>query len=368
MSDRTTTADGKAADHQEVRALARATSGVAEKRIHAVDLFCGIGGLTHGLGQAGIHVKAGIDNDPTCQYAFEANNLGAEFVCKSVREISFRDLDEYYSGAEVTALVGCAPCQPFSAHNRGAAESEADCSLVGEFARLVAEGKPDLVSMENVQGLARHPSFASFTETLTNLDYDLSYGVVSCERLGVPQKRRRLVLLASRLGSVALPDGEAEPPSVADCIRDLPAIGDGDTCEHDLAHTALSLTPTNRERITQSKPGGSWADWDDDLINECHKKTHYPAPYGRMGWDDLAPTITTQFCYYSTGRFGHPEQNRSLSIREGALLQTFPRDYLLVDPEDPPIVRELARHVGNAVPVELGAAIGNAFWESLNGR
>ena len=130
----------------------------------------------------------------------------------------------------------------------------------------------------------------------------------------------------------------------------------------------MALTPTNRERIAQSKPGGSWDDWDDRLLNDCHRSAHYPAPYGRMRWDGLAPTITTQFCYYSTGRFGHPEQNRAISVREGALLQTFPRHYDLVDEDDPLTIRDLSRHVGNAVPVALATAIGAAFVEAVNGE
>ena len=338
---------------------------VAQRNIHAVDLFCGIGGLTHGLSLAGVDVKAGFDNDPTCRYAFEANN-GAEFVCKSVRDLTFLDLDRYYCAADVTALVGCAPCQPFSAHNRRRAMSEADCSLVNEFARLIAEAMPDLVSMENVPGLVQHPSFSDLIETLSRLDYNFSYAVVSCESYGIPQRRRRLVLLASRLGPVSLPDGEAKPPTVEDCIRDLPAIEDGAVCANDPAHTTLALSPTNRKRIAQSRPGGTWTDWDDRLVNKCHRKAHYPAPYGRMSWDKLAPTITTQFCYYSTGRFGHPEQNRAISIREGALLQTFPRDYVFVDEADPLTIRDLARHIGNAVPVSLARAIGTAFLVSLH--
>ena len=340
----------------------------APATIHAVDLFCGIGGLTHGLSLAGIQVKAGFDNDPTCRYAFEKNNKDAEFLCRSVREIAFDDLERYYGEADVTALVGCAPCQPFSAHNRRKARSDSDCSLVDEFARLIADGIPDLVSMENVPGLERHPSFDGLIETLSGLGYYVNYAVVSCERYGIPQRRRRLVLLASRLGRIELPDGDGMPPTVADCIRCLPEIADGSTCPNDPAHASVALSPTNRERITQSKPGGSWADWDDSLISACHRKAHYPGPYGRMRWDDTAPTITTQFCYYSTGRFGHPEQNRAISVREGALLQTFPHDYLLVDEENPPTIRKLARHVGNAVPVKLGKAIGIAFRESLNGR
>lgn len=334
--------------------------------IHAVDLFCGIGGLTRGLRQAGVVVKAGLDNDPTCRYAFQTNHRDVEFLCRDVREVNFADLKPYYGSAAVTALVGCAPCQPFSAHNRRKETSDADCSLVTEFARLVTEGTPDFVSMENVPGLAKHPAFADFLDTLTRLRYHFKAAVVSCERYGVPQKRRRLVLVASRLGSISLPEPGTSPPTVADWIHDLPAVGDGDTCPDDPAHAAPPLSPRNRERIMQSKPGGSWTDWDDRLVNECHRKAHYPAPYGRMRWDDLAPTITTQFCYYSTGRFGHPEQHRALSVREGALLQTFPPDYVLVDPENPAPIHDLARHVGNAVPVKLGAAIGSAFVESLN--
>lgn len=347
--------------------MTRATTSTVTRRVHAVDLFCGIGGLTHGLRLAGVTVKAGFDNDPTCRHAFEANNDGARFVCTDIRDIGFADLEPYYEAADVTALVGCAPCQPFSAHNRRKTRPDPDCSLVKEFARLVREGMPDLVSMENVPGLAKHPAFDDLTKALTDLGYKIgSRAVVSCERYGVPQRRRRLVLLACRRGSISLTDWDVVPPTVRDCIRDLPAIQDGTACPDDPAHAAMPLSSTNRERIGQSKPGGTWADWDDHLVNECHKNAHYPAPYGRMSWDDLAPTITTQFCYYSTGRFGHPEQDRAISVREGALLQTFPRDYELVDEDDPLTIRELARHIGNAVPVNLGSAIGAAFVESVN--
>ena len=222
--------------------------------------------------------------------------------------------------------------------------------------------------MENVPGLARHPTFKDFIKTLTGLGYQVNRATtVHCEQYGVPQKRRRLVLLASRLGPISLQEGTEAPPTVEDCIHKLPAIEDGGECPDDPAHKAMRLSQKNRKRIAQSKPGGSWTDWDDDLVNDCHKKAHYPAPYGRMKWNALSPTITTQFCYYSTGRFGHPEQNRALSAREGALLQTFPRNYALVDPEEPATIRELARHVGNAVPVSLGTAIGVALREAANG-
>ena len=335
------------------------------RTIHAVDLFCGIGGLTHGLKVAGVAVRAGIDTDPTCQYAFETNNPGARFVCKDVRDLTFDDLTPYYGPGAVKALVGCAPCQPFSAHNRRRPQSEDDCSLVDEFARLVKEGTPDLVSMENVPGLEKHQTFQDFVETLESLDYHVNYVIVSCERFGVPQRRRRLVLLASKRGPIALAEDENDPPTVGECIRSLPAISDGEAFEGDAAHAAMPLSEINRQRIACSEPGGTWKDWPDHLVSTCHRNAHYPAPYGRMRWDELAPTITTQFCYYSTGRFGHPGQNRAISVREGAILQTFPADYALVDKEHPLIIRDLARHVGNAIPVNLAKAIGSAICEAV---
>lgn len=334
------------------------------QEIHAVDLFCGIGGLTHGLQLAGIDVRAGFDNDPTCQHAFEANNDGAKFVCKNVCELAFNDdIAPHYGPDAAKALVGCAPCQPFSAHNRRRRQSDEDCSLIGEFARLVKEGTPDFVSMENVPGLAKHSVFQDFTDVLDALDYDVTHEIVSCEEFGVPQRRRRLVLLASKRGRVSLSEREESPPTVGDCIRSLQPIKAGASCEDDPAHAAMPLSETNQNRIARSKPGGTWKDWPDDLVNECHRNAHYPAPYGRMSWDALAPTITTQFCYYSTGRFGHPEQNRAISVREGAILQTFPDDYVLFEEGKPWTIRDLARQVGNAVPVELAKAIGEAFRE-----
>ena len=330
----------------------------SSRSIGAVDVFCGIGGLTRGLRHAGIAVGAGVDIDPTCRYAYETNNPSTAFVEADIRDISFDDLDSYYEPAHIKALVGCAPCQPFSAHTRRNAVAE-DCSLVEEFARLIQEGTPDLVSMENVPGLVKHPSFHSLLEVLDNLKYDHDHEVLNFNNYGVPQHRRRLVMVASRRGEIALPKASSrDAAKVADYIRDLPPILAGQTSTDDLAHTTLELSQTNLARIQQSKPGGTWKDWDEALVNPCHTRAHYPAPYGRMVWNDPAPTITTQFCYYSTGRFGHPTQDRAVSVREAALLQTFPVDYELVNPEAPLPIHRLARHVGNAVPVKIGELIG----------
>lgn len=369
MTRRTTTS---ATPVRDGRARRRASVPAAPvPNIHAVDLFCGIGGLTYGLRSSGVDVKAGYDIDTSCRHAFEANNPGANFIATDIRNLRYGHIEAHFQGADVTALVGCAPCQPFSAHTRRSrGRRNDDCSLLLEFARLVEEGKPEIVSIENVPGLARHEAFAQFLATLRALDYHVEHDVLSCLQYGVPQRRRRLVLLASRTGRISLPAAPASrrdaQPTVGEFIRRQPRLAAGERHAGDAAHVTMPLSELNRRRIRQSKPGGTWRDWDDDLVNPCHRHTYYPAPYGRMRWDAPAPTITTQFCYYSTGRFGHPEQHRTISVREAALLQTFPRDYDLVDPKEQLAVRKLARQIGNAVPVNLAAAIGTAIVEAAN--
>ena len=339
----------------------------AASDIHAVDLFCGIGGLTHGLARAGIAVRAGFDNDESCRYAYEANNPDAQFVAADIRSIRREHIESYLASATISVLVGCAPCQPFSAHNRKL-RTEADCSLVYEFARLIQETQPDFVSMENVPGLAKHQAFTDFIRTLERLGYNHDATVVRCSDYGIPQKRQRLVLLASRHRPIRVPERSVDSRTVRESIQDLPVIGDGEAHPDDPAHTTMALTALNRKRIQQSKPGGTWRDWDEALRSACHRTSYYPAPYGRMCWDDVAPTITTQFCYYSTGRFGHPEQDRAISVREGALLQTFPIGYRLSEHSQAVVVRDAARQIGNAVPVKLAEAIGKSIVEASNAR
>ena len=332
-----------------------------------MDLFCGVGGLTNGLERAGVNVQAGFDIDPACRYAYETNSNGAEFFSTDIRALRSEDILPFYRGADFTALVGCAPCQPYSSHaSKNRTNADEEYSLVGEFVRLIRDCKPDFVSMENVRGLSKRPIFGFFLSELDAMEYDYDYDIVSCRDYGVPQNRKRLVLVASRLGKISLPQPTEQQFNVADFIRGLPPINDGMSCPDDPVHCTLPLSELNKRRIKQSIPGGTWQDWDDDLINECHRKAYYPASYGRMRWDAEAPTITTQFCYYSTGRFGHPEQDRTISVREAALLQTFPFDYEFLNEDDPISVREMARHIGNAVPVKLGSAIGKTIVEGTH--
>lgn len=334
-------------------------------RIKAVDLFCGVGGLTHGLAQAGVEVVAGFDIDATCRYPYEANN-GARFYERDVAELSASDLACHLAGADVTMIAGCAPCQPFSTYSQsGRSKKRADdWQLVETFGRLVKEVQPDLVTMENVPQLLDHPVFDQF---LANLEgYAVEWSVVQAVRVGIPQTRKRLVLLASRLGSeeLVLPQDDAKVRTVREAIGGLRPIEAGAADPLDRLHVASRLSATNLERIRHSMPGGTWRDWPSELQAACHQKASgetYPSVYGRMSWDEASPTITTQCFGYGNGRFGHPEQDRAISLREAAILQTFPPDYEFVAPGEPVRFSVLGRLIGNAVPVRLGEVVGRTM-------
>ena len=232
------------------------------------------------------------------------------------------------------------------------------------FERLIRETLPEIVSMENVPNLINEKVFKDFISTLQERGYYIDFNVVYCPDYGVPQHRKRLVLLASRLGEISLIPPLYSPSNyltVRDAISHLPAINAGEVSGEDALHRSSALSALNLRRIEQSVQGGTWRDWDADLRLSCHQRKSgktFPSVYGRMSWDKPSPTITTQFYGYGNGRFGHPEQNRAISLREGAILQSFPDDYIFIDEEHPAKKREIGTHIGNAVPVELGRAIG----------
>jgi DNA (cytosine-5)-methyltransferase 1 len=331
----------------------------------AVDLFCGIGGLTHGLLQSGLHVLAGIDVDPTCRYAYETNNK-ATFIEADIAQIHSDEIVKHYPKDTIRALVGCAPCQPFSKYTqryRKDGHKGDKWKLLYAFAKKAEEILPEIVSMENVPELAVEPVFDDFRNSLMNLGYQVSWSIVYCPDYGVPQSRRRLVLLASRVGDISLIEPQYTPDTyltVRDSIGALPPLKAGQVSPNDPLHCSSRLATVNIKRIKQSRPGGTWRDWDDSLRLTCHKKesgSTYPSVYGRMLWDEPAPTITTQFYGYGNGRFGHPEQDRALSLREGAMLQSFPIDYDFLPVGKLVSKKELGVHIGNAVPVNHGHAI-----------
>lgn len=344
--------------------------GSQENDILAVDLFCGAGGLTRGLLNAGIPVAGGYDIDATCRFAYEHNNSGARFFHKSVADLGNDELCDAFGSAKLRILVGCAPCQPFSKYTQGQnTRTDAKWGLLHEFTRLVKAVLPEVVSMENVPELQRHEIFQDFIRALQDAGYHVSHQEAYCPDYGVPQQRRRLVLLASRLGAVELEKPVDIPigKSVRDVISRLPRLEAGETSE-DRLHRASRLSPLNQKRIRSSKPGGCWRDWPAELVADCHRTEmgrNYPSVYGRMEWDAPAPTITTQFFGYGNGRFGHPEQDRAISLREGALLQTFPEDYEFVPHDQPVIFSRVGKMIGNAVPVRLGKAIGLSILNHL---
>lgn len=338
-------------------------------KVKVIDLFCGIGGLTHGLQQEGLGVVAGIDNDGTCRYGYEHNN-SAKFIQKDILEVTPDELNEIYGDAPIRVLVGCAPCQPFSKLNlKGATKKQLE--PVGKFAQLIELTKPHVVSMENVSGLAntrKYPVFQTFLDTLDRNGYEYDYHVVDVSEYGVPQRRKRLVLLASRLGQIKLIEKthNDKKVTVRDVIGNLEPIKAGQTSTIDPLHRSRDLSPLNMKRIKATPHNGGNSDnWSDDLVLECHKresgKTYKGSVYGRMYWDQPSPTITTQCAGIGNGRFGHPEQDRAISLREAARIQTFPDYYKFSDPSGGLYFSKIAKFIGNAVPVKLGTVIAKSI-------
>ena len=336
-----------------------------------VDLFCGAGGISHGFWLEGFGIAAGFDIDEGCRYAFEHNNK-APFIRRDIASLDGKAIKKLFTPGRVAVLVGCAPCQPFSIYNQR--NSNPQWQLLEDFARIISETRPSVVSMENVPRLVQFRKgkiFTSFVETLEKEGYHVDWQLAFAPDYGVPQRRSRLVLLASLLGEIGLEPPTHDPLSyetVAQTIGYLPELVAGGVDAQDPLHRSSRLSLLNLKRIQAAKEGGSWRDWGEELISDCHKvKTGrgYVAVYGRMQWDAPSPTITTQFFGFGNGRFGHPEQDRGISLREGAILQSFPSDYAFLEPGAPVQFKKLGRMIGNAVPVLLARAIARSIRSHL---
>ncbi|EIZ77786.1 site-specific DNA-methyltransferase [Novosphingobium sp. Rr 2-17] len=346
-------------------------------KISAVDLFCGVGGLTHGLSLAKIDVRLGVDIDPASRHPFEKNN-DAKFLQADVSALSAETISQSFVPGTVSLLAGCAPCQPFSTYSQKAKRAgqgrvdrggKDDWKLVERFGELIREVQPDLVTMENVPPLLRAPVYQELLASLKG--YSVDAQVVECRMIGLPQTRKRLVLIASKLGEINLPQFDRKQKSVREEIGNLPRLEAGQTDPKDRLHRASTLSEMNMKRILASVPGGTWRDWPDSLKAACHVRDSgatYPSVYGRMAWDEPSPTITTQCFGYGNGRFGHPEQNRAISLREAAMLQGFPRGYSFLPDDERVSFATLGRLIGNAVPVTLGKVIGEILVEHVNAQ
>lgn len=375
--------------HSRHRRLVYKSINFDAMKIEAIDLFCGAGGLTRGLLDAGIEVKAGFDVEESCKYAYEKNNEGAKFFGQDVGTVTSDQLNKIWSKGKNTIklLAGCAPCQPFSSAanavrlkdktkeeeaNDGVSDSTGPNDpryyLLNEFTRLIRECEPHLVTMENVPKVRSHAPFLNFVSTLKYLGYKVWYQSVACDKLGVPQTRRRLVLLASRMGEVPTqlvqPEPYSEGKDVGEVLSKLNPLKAGEADPADKIHFARNLSPINLQRIRASTPGGTWRDWPEELRSPCHVKdtgASFSAVYARMREDQASPTMTTQFYNFGAGRFGHPTQDRALTPREAALLQSFPKTYDFVGDQREIFMDKLGRMIGNAVPPKLGEAIGATF-------
>lgn len=339
------------------------------KGIRGVDLFCGVGGLTYGLTQAGVSIVAGVDLDDDCRFPFELNNDG-DFYLEDIQSLTAKQVKNWFGDGFITLLAGCAPCQPFSSYSRTKGN---DWGLLDSFTRLVRECKPDLVTMENVPGLRKAAVYKRFIAGLKGLGYHIAERCrLDCLQYGIPQKRTRLVVIASRLGPVDFPKPTHSNKcyrTVRQTIGHLPRTRAGGYGKDDRLHVAAGLSETNLRRINSSKPGGTWRDWPSMLVTDCHRKSSgksFPGIYGRMEWDRPAPTITTQAFGYGSGRFGHPSQARAISLREAAMLQTFPEHYVFIDNDENVNFTRLGRLIGNAVPVRLGQVIGRALVQHVS--
>jgi len=333
------------------------------KKIGVIDLFCGIGGLSHGMYKEGFNIIAGFDIDETCRYAYEKNN-STKFYNQDIKTVTGEQINNLFQDSDIKILAGCAPCQPFSSYAFKVKDKDKNkYDLLYEFGRLVEAVLPDVVTMENVSQILSFrlkPVLNDFIEVLTRCGYNISINKVYCPDYGIPQTRKRLVLIASRLGSISLIKPTHTPEqyvTVRDTISNLPFLESGESDDVDPLHKVKNLTPINILRLKSTPPNGGWKDWPEDIRLDCHKKgsgKSFGSVYGRMNWDKPAPTMTTLCTGIGNGRFGHPVQNRAISLREAALFQTFPIDYEFFKPSETITMTKASRYIGNAVPPKLG--------------
>lgn len=335
--------------------------------------------MTHGLRQAGINVLAGVDNDPKCKETYEYNNPGSKFINVDITKYQAEELQnelQIPQNDDEMIFIGCSPCQYWSIINTNKTKSQQTKNLLVDFQRFIEYFKPGFVLVENVPGILKKSSESILPDFLKFLDdngYNYDKNFLNLNHYGVPQNRIRFSLIASRIvGNIKLPEAESnENLTVQNFIgtqNGFPEISVGNKDNTDFSHTTMNLTEKNVERLRKTEKNGgtrlSWAE-DETLQNPGYvgKNNSFRDVYGRMKWDKPAPTITTKFYSISNGRFAHPIEDRGISIREGATLQTFPKNYVFKTNS----MQQAAKMIGNAVPPEFAKRIGKQI-KSLNSR
>ena len=343
----------------------KAMTRAGHEPIEVVDFFSGCGGASAGLREAGMRIRLGIDHDEQAGATYRRNFPEAGFIRRDIRRIATCELEPYIHRPRPLLFTACAPCQPFSKQNSEPSASDARATLLDDFTRFVRRFRPDYLFLENVPGIQRgdplNGPIGRFVRRVKRLDYRVVWNVLDALDYGVPQTRRRFVLVAALGGEIRLPEethgqgGRLAPPATAgEWIGDLPAIPEGGGDESVPNHRAARLSPLNRARIAKTPEGGDRRDWPGELVPSCHRgHDGHTDVYGLLRSDLPASTLTTRCISLPNGRFGHPTQDRALSLREAACLQTFPRDFVFSGG-----LHAMARQVGNAVPVLLARRVG----------
>jgi len=348
---------------------------IKQNQLKAIDFFSGAGGLTCGLMASGIKVLAGVDNDGSCKTTFEKNNKGSIFLERDITKYSVTDLErdlKIKKNDDNLIFAGCAPCQFWSIIRTSKEKSKKTKNLILDFQRFVEYFMPGFVLVENVPGISskKDSPMGKFILSLESLGYNISHDITDMSLYGIPQKRKRFTLLASRISTISLPQPTNKQKTVRDVLgtkNGFRKIKAGTNDVSVFRHTSASLSDKNIERLQMTdKNGGDRSRWQNKkgYQLECYssgEKKFYDT-YGRMWWDKPSPTITTKFFSISNGRFAHPEENRAISLREGATLQTFPKNYEFVGTS----VASIAKMIGNAVPPEFAKIIGKQIIKSAN--
>ncbi len=350
---------------------------MAKSKIKAVDFFCSGGGMTCGLSQAGIKVIAGIDNDPRCKDTYEKNNHDAKFILADVFDLEEKALQKTLKlkkNDDNLVLIGCSPCQFWSIIRTDKTKSSKSKNLLIEFERFVKFFKPGYVLVENVPGILtkkKQSGLNSFIDNLNEMGYQVHYEIVNMNDYGVPQSRRRFSLLATRLHkNYIFPEKEKTKMTVSDIIGTKNGFKKIPAGHRDLTafnHSTSKLSEKNLLRIKKTPhSGGSWLDWSEDknLKRKSYSGTGFVDNYGRMNWKKPAPTITTKFTSISNGRFAHPDEDRGISVREGAVLQTFPNYYIFYCKT----IADATRIIGNAVPPTFAKKLGETIVTAHNNK
>lgn len=342
-----------------------------ENKFKALDFFCGGGGMTYGLIQSGIDVIAGIDLEFNCKETYEINNPSSSFIHADITKLPLEYFEQHFDIAkndDYLILVGCSPCQYYSLINSSKEKSKKSKDLLLDFQKFIKYYNPGYILVENVPGIVTNkesvlPKFLAFLEK-SGYKY-IKYDVVNMSDYGVPQTRRRFSLIASRIDDIDLPIADNKKAILKDFIgvkNGFPKVKAGHKDSSDFNHSVAGLSEKSIKRLKKTPQDGgdrlAWKD-DDDLQLDCFKGKdhHFKDTFGRMFWNRPASTITTKFFSISNGRFAHPEENRAISIREGATLQTFPKNYIFKTSS----MAETAKLIGNAVPPEYAKRLGKVI-------